>query len=445
MIKVIHGQLYSEDFSKLEQLAADYNSCVRWCYVKFKQEDREFNDVRNLAKEKYTTLNTRQISDAVVQGQALSKRNKDKKVVFGGKKLLQRLKAGLVTKQQWKDARDGQIYARGDKTKTGNPNLRVVGDQLRITVGNRKFEHHKLFIPEKFQLQLADLLASGEAYNVRLKKQDEKHWRVLIDYEVETPIARIDFVGGAIGVDTNVDRIAIAEITKDGNYIDSQTLVESRLQHGSTEKRLYDIACLVKQVIEIAKEKKKGIVFENLQFKKEWTWSKKNNRVKANFVWRKFLELLECKCVEHGIAYKKVNPAYTSVIGKVKYKEMYGITTHEAAAFVIARRGLGFNEKVSVRNCEAKRVKQKVMGTLGEKYDGKKVHSWVLWSKIKAVLTGLRSSMRDLEELRDHFRDDSESLSGEVFLQELVAGSDCVNNFGSGRTTLRSGKILQLC
>ena len=172
---------------------------------------------------------------------------------------------------------------------------------------------------------------------------------------------------------------------------------------------------------------------------------KKNNRVKANFVWRKFLELLERKCIEHGIAYKKVNPAYTSVIGKVKYKEMYGITTHEAAAFVIARRGLGFNEKVSVRNCEAKRVKHKIMGTLGEKYRDKKVHSWVLWSKIKAVLTGLRKSMRDLEELRDHFRDDSEILSGEAFLSELVRGSNCINNFGSGRTTLQSGKFLQLC
>ena len=97
MIKVIHGQLYSEDFSKLEQLAADYNSCVRWCYVKFQQATREFNDVRNLAKGKYTTLNTRQISDAVMQGQALVKRFKDKKVVFGGNKLLQRLKAGIVT------------------------------------------------------------------------------------------------------------------------------------------------------------------------------------------------------------------------------------------------------------------------------------------------------------------------------------------------------------
>ena len=47
MIKVIHGQLYSEDFSKLEQLATDYSSCVRWCYVKLNQEEREFNEVRN--------------------------------------------------------------------------------------------------------------------------------------------------------------------------------------------------------------------------------------------------------------------------------------------------------------------------------------------------------------------------------------------------------------
>ena len=154
---------------------------------------------------------------------------------------------------------------------------------------------------------------------------------------------------------------------------------------------------------------------------------------------------MECKCVEYGIAYKKVNPAYTSVIGKVKYKEMYGITTHEAAAFAIARRGLGFNEKVSVRNCEAKRVKQKIIRTLGEKYDGKKVHSWVLWSKIKAVLTGQKNRMRTLQEVRDYFFDDSEILSGEDFLSELVRGSDCDNNFGSGKATLQSGKILQLC
>lgn len=446
MIKVIHGQIYSQDFSQLEQLAKDYSSCVRFCFVKFQQKKREFNDVRNLAKSKYMSLNTRQISDAVMQGQAIAKRNKNKKVVFGGKKMWRRLKVGLVTKQQWNDARDGQIYARGDKTKTGNPNLRVVEDQLRITVGNRKFEHYKLFVAKKFQSQLVDLLVNGEAYNVRLKKQDEQHWSVTIDYEVDAPITKVGFGNGAIGVDVNVDRIAFTETSKDGNYINSQTLIESRLQHGSTDKRLHDIACLVKQVIIIAKEKQKGIVFESLCFKKQWTWNKKNNRVKSNFVWRKFIELLERKCVQHGIAYKQVNPAYTSVIGKVKYKEMYGITTHEAASHVIARRGLSFNEKLSVYKCEAKRVKQKVMGNLGEKYQNKKVHSWVLWSKVKTVLTEQWKRMRDPRELRDYFHDESESLSGEVFLQELVVGSNQVNNdSGSGRTALQSGKILQLC
>ena len=120
------------------------------------------------------------------------------------------------------------------------------------------------------------------------------------------------------------------------------------------------------------------------------------------------------------------------------------MTTHEAAAFVIARRGLGFNEKISVRNCPTKRVKQKVLGT-GEKYQNKKVHSWVLWSKIKAVLTGQKNRMRTLQEVRDYFFDDSEILSGEAFLSELVRGSDCNNNFGSGKATLQSGKILQLC
>lgn len=445
MRKIIHGQIYSNDFSKLEQLSKDYSSCVRYCFVRFQKDKLKFNETRNMAKQQFTLLNTRQISDATTEAQGLVTRHKDNKVIFGGKKLWEQLKSKLITKKQWENSRNNRIYARGDKTKSGNPNLRIVGNQLRVTTGNRQFENYKLFVPSKFKKQLDQLLQSGEAYNVRLKQQDETHWQVIVDYEVETPIPVIGFVGGAIGVDTNVDRIAIAETSSDGNYLGSQTLVESRLKDGSTNKRNYDIGCLVKQVINIAKDKKKGIVFENLQFKKDFTGFKKLNRIKSNFVWRKFIELLERKCVQHGIAYKKVNPAYTSVIGKTKYKDMFGITTHESAAYVIARRGLGFNEKLSVYSCEAKRAKKKVMGTLEEKYQNKKVHSWVLWNKVKAVLTGLRNSTCDLEELYGYFRDGSESLSGEAFLSELIVGSNCDNSLGERKVALQSGKILQLC
>jgi IS605 OrfB family transposase len=425
MIQVIHAQIYAEDFSALEILAKQFSSCSRYCYNRF-LEKLDFNTVRNLAKVKYPELNTRQVSDACMLGQATHTRNKEQKVIFGGKKLWSRLKAKLITKQEFLDHRDGQLYSRGDKTKKGNPNIRIVGEQLRITVDTRKFIHYKLFVPEKFHMELIDLLLSGNAYNVRLKKQYEQHWEVIIDYEVETPTPTIGFDNGAIGVDINVDRVAVSSIAKDGNLVESFSIVNSRLKDGSETKRFYDIALIVKQVIAYAKEQSKGIVFENLQFKKEWSWNKKLNRVKANFVWRKMLDLLERKCVEHGIEYKKVNPAYTSLIGRTKYSEMYGLNVHEAASFVIARRGLGYNEKLSVYKVPAKVVKEKIIRTLEEKYDDKRIHNWVLWQKVKAVLTGLKNRMRTLKEVRDYFFDDSEILSGEVFLSELVIGSSDV-------------------
>ena len=40
----------------------------------------------------------------------------------------------------------------------------------------------------------------------------------------------------------------------------------------------------------------------------------------------------------------QVNPAYSSVIGRVKFMERYGLTVHQAAALVLARRMLGCSD-----------------------------------------------------------------------------------------------------
>jgi hypothetical protein len=65
MIRVIHGEIWSEDFTQLDKLIRDFQSCVRFCYCRFDKDKLDFNDVRKAAKLKYPTLNTRQISDAV--------------------------------------------------------------------------------------------------------------------------------------------------------------------------------------------------------------------------------------------------------------------------------------------------------------------------------------------------------------------------------------------
>ena len=47
----------------------------------------------------------------------------------------------------------------------------------------------------------------------------------------------------------------------------------------------------------------------------------------------------------YGVMLKMVNPAYTSKIGKQKYSKARKLTVHNAAAYVIARRGQGFEDK----------------------------------------------------------------------------------------------------
>jgi IS605 OrfB family transposase len=493
MIRVIHGEIWSEDFTELNNLIRDFQSCVRFCYCRFDKDKLEFNDVRKAAKLKYHTLNTRQISDAVVQGQTLLKVQKvqleelvekkgeieaklqkknlwkktrrklevklqritkkldNPKLVFGGRKAWEDLKAGVITKDEWTKNRDNQIYARGDSTKSGNLNIRIIGDILRITVGTRKWATYKLFVSDKFQEELKQMLANGCAYNVRLKRKDDEHFKVIIDYQVDEPerTTGIGFENGVIGVDTNPDRIAVANVSADGNLVETKTFINTRILYGSTDKRNYDIGCLVKKVINYAKEQDKGIVFENLEFKKDKSGNRQWKRMQSNFVWRKFLTLLERKCIEHGIQYKKVNPAFTSIIGKYKYRWMHKISIHESAAYVIGRRGLGYNEKLSFYKQNTGRVKELVLETLAEKYRNKRIHSWVMWKalndNIEAVLTGLQVRLADLKEFVGNIWHRGETLRGEIFLQELIAGSNCDNNSGRRKAALQSGKILQLC
>ena len=50
-----------------------------------------------------------------------------------------------------------------------------------------------------------------------------------------------------------------------------------------------------------------------------------------------------------GVEIHQVNPAFGSVIGRVKFKERYRLTVHQAAALVLARRMLGCSERIPRR------------------------------------------------------------------------------------------------
>lgn len=432
MRRIIHGQIYSDNFKSLNKLVRDFSSAYRFSFCRFQKDKMKFNGVRNRTKAKYPSLNTRQVSDAVLQAQSLFGRVKDKKVIFGGRGNWEKLTKKEILKKDWQGRRDSQLYSRGDITKKGNPNTRFLnrnGDFfLRITIGYKIFEEYKLFISPKFKERILALFTSTKSYSVRLIKKDPKHYKVIIDYEVGDPKAIIDFSGGSLGVDVNPDRVALSDVAADGNLKKAFTILNNKIFFASTRKRNYQIGCIVKEITSYALKAKKAITFENLKFTKTFeNQGRRFNRRKSSFVWKKLLTSLERKCIEKGISYKKVNPAFTSVIGKFKYQKMYSLSIHESASYVIARRGLGFNEKLSLYKYPSGCVKELVLDLAGDRT--KRIHSWSLWRLLrdnyKATLTASRSRMSGLKEPDGSLRCKGENPLGKAISQELVGR--CLN------------------
>ncbi|GAG05724.1 unnamed protein product, partial [marine sediment metagenome] len=120
---VITGTIHQGDFETLKQIMRDQSSCYRYAYQRIHKDDLAGNDVVKACKPLYMkTLNQRYIQDAVLQAKMIKKEG----VIFGGKKNWGKLISGLITKKEWQEIRDSELYSRGDRTKKGNPNIRVL-------------------------------------------------------------------------------------------------------------------------------------------------------------------------------------------------------------------------------------------------------------------------------------------------------------------------------
>jgi IS605 OrfB family transposase len=166
------------------------------------------------------------------------------------------------------------------------------------------------------------------------------------------------------------------------------------LTYSRRTKRDNLIGECAKEIALIALSKGKGLVIESLDFVSK-NQGKRFNRMSHNFVYRRLLSAIERKCKKCGVALKTVSPAYTSIIGKYKYATSYGLNFHQAAALVIARRGLGFRERIPKRiqrlieglisklntllSATEAKEKGEVRRLLNKLVAFRKIHSWSFW------------------------------------------------------------------
>lgn len=242
----------------------------------------------------------------------------------------------MLTKDDWEALRNDQLYSRGDATKNGNPNLRIVGDELWVNdpSDRGRWLRGRLFIPEKFAID-------PRCYDVRLTTRVDGRFDVVVTWEQE--VEMIEVVAGSIGVDVNPNGIALAEVDDEGNLMGHTFLTNDRIRFASRDKRDMDVRLLAIEVVDVALAARKPIVIEELSFKRRRK-GKHFNRMASNFLHRKMLDAIRRRAANYGVPVVEVNPAFTSQLGLLKYAEVYSLNRHSAAAFVIARRGLGMTE-----------------------------------------------------------------------------------------------------
>ncbi|MGB5631144.1 MAG: hypothetical protein WBM86_00015, partial [Waterburya sp.] len=299
----------------------------------------------------------------------------------------------------WRSARTSGFMMVGSKTYAlGNQLCRLASDgNLKITVppcllkdfGSHvscegiKFNYGQTFIdialtPTRHKRGNSYRNGTERAITHRFVRKNQK-WYLHTTVELPDIPWTSHKKNGAIGIDLNADNIAWAYCDRDGNLSD-RGQIEFDLDGRSSGQTTNILSRAIGQIIDLAVEHQCPIVIEKLDFSsKKATLREKGKRyakMLSSFVYSKFNDLVHSKARLKAIQVIETNPAYSSLIGMVKYMSLYGLNSGTSAAYTLARRGLRFSERLS-----------RVLYALLSPVDDNK-HVWSYWARILKLAKG---------------------------------------------------------
>lgn len=151
-----------------------------------------------------------------------------------------------------------------------------------------------------------------------------------------------------IGVDINKGFLSVSIINHYGCLIHTFDL-DYRFSGGNRTEN--DLAYLVSRISYLAKTLNVPVAFEDIDLtsKKNRSRRKGNralNHMLHSFAYRKYKSLMENSCIREGVPYFRVDPAWTSETARRKYCIGMKLCVHNGAAWIIARKGMGIQDKL---------------------------------------------------------------------------------------------------
>lgn len=296
--------------------------------------------------------------------------------VFGGKKRWRQVSRRLLeARADWRAVRNNQFYSRGAKNYNGNPHCRLILNsqsqlKLNIRVPDKLIKKGKTTTTSAlwFEFDLTysrqyepllfaaavDGMAETASYDVRLMRLLSGQYRAYIT--VDEPVVHREYglyesipewCECVAGIDLNLDHLAIVISDRQGQFRDWRVFKYNNLGELPQDKTEWRIGNMAVDVVDwLKKLKVQALVIEDLNIKQNGGGYPALNRRTVPFAYRQLREALARRALREGLVVKVVNPAYTSWIGRLKYAKPLGVSTHIAAAYVIARRGMGLQERI---------------------------------------------------------------------------------------------------
>ena len=345
--------LISELALKLDVMAmrAHHNQLKEKEFIKYRRLKAKFVAIKK-AKDRLQKENIR--AQKQLNNQHFS-------LCFGSKALFdhQYLEANHKTwYEKFKRARDGSILFTGSKEETAcNSQCQLIYNKKnnQFTIQLRKEYVYQINDRDKYlygqvyfsygnkELQKV-LKTKSSPITYRIIRRDDRYFLQAIITIEKNDIAEQDRY---MGIDFNKGFIAISEVKEDGNLINTDKIYY-RFKQGSKTRN--DLRQLAHDMAIRCKENNMSLAIENLDLgKKRSKTSKykkdgKYNEILHSLAYSKFDEYISRACFVNGVWLRRVNPAYTSYIGKKKYNEIKKLNTHTSASYVIARRGMRFKD-----------------------------------------------------------------------------------------------------
>jgi len=325
----------------LQNLFFTFGKARRLCYSlrqKYELKGRMSRSEIIKSVQELTGLNSRYVKDAYATIENLPSH-----VTFGGLNNQRLREKGKITKAEYKKRRNSIIYARGDKTKGGNLNLRIVEiaseKYLRVNIGDRKWLFSKLFIPKKYMKKYAEYLDGSHPYSVLIKrKDDDEGYDVRITIRVENDVNEGSKL---IALDINKSHIDFCVLDKNMKDIVAIGKINTaELQNTRSEKREHQIKKVAHKIKNIAKHFNADVFIGKLRtsyFKSH----RKANRIVHQMPQFKLRKWIKHICVKNGVKCEERSEANTTRVGRI-LSPILGLDVHKCAAIAFALKLLDF-------------------------------------------------------------------------------------------------------